>query len=56
MTNRAFDAAVVGGGPAGMLAAITAAERGRRVVLVEKNDRLGRKLRITGKRALQRDE
>lgn len=36
MTNRAFDAAVVGGGPAGMLAAITAAERGRRVVLVEK--------------------
>ena len=49
MTNRAFDAAVVGGGPAGMLAAITAAERGRRVVLVEKNDRLGRKLRITGK-------
>ncbi len=32
-----------------MMAAIVAAERGRKVLLVEKNDRLGRKLRITGK-------
>ena len=50
MTNYdAFDAIVVGGGAAGMMAAITAAERGRSVLLLEKNDRLGRKLRITGK-------
>lgn len=41
--------AVIGGGPAGMLAAATAAQRGHQVVLFEKNDRLGRKLRITGK-------
>ncbi len=40
---------VVGGGPAGMLAAITAARAGCRVRLLEKNDRLGKKLAITGK-------
>ena len=40
---------VVGGGPAGMMAAITAAENGAEVVLLEKNDRVGRKLAITGK-------
>ncbi len=44
-----FDGIVVGGGPAGMLAAITAAERGARVLLLERNDRLGKKLLITGK-------
>lgn len=49
MINKAFDAIVVGGGAAGMMAAITAAERGRSVLLIEKNDKLGRKLRITGK-------
>ncbi len=48
MTNK-FDAVVVGGGPAGMMAAITAAEYGRSVLLLDKNDNLGRKLRITGK-------
>lgn len=41
--------AVVGGGAAGMMAAIRAAENGASVVLLEPNDRLGRKLRITGK-------
>ena len=41
--------AVVGGGAAGMMAAISAAEHGADVVLFEKNDRLGKKLRITGK-------
>lgn len=46
---EARNIAVVGGGPAGMLAAATAAERGHKVVLFEKNDRLGKKLRITGK-------
>lgn len=40
---------VIGGGPAGMMAAGTAGRRGRTVVLVEKNKRLGRKLLITGK-------
>lgn len=43
------DVIVVGGGPAGMFAAITAAQRGARVLLLEKNDRLGKKLLITGK-------
>ncbi|HOM82931.1 MAG TPA: NAD(P)/FAD-dependent oxidoreductase [Armatimonadota bacterium] len=40
---------VVGGGASGMMAAGTAAERGHRVLLLEKNRSLGRKLRITGK-------
>lgn len=40
---------MIGGGAAGMLAAGTAAELGKRVVLVEKNERLGKKLYITGK-------
>lgn len=43
------DGIVIGGGPAGMFAAITAASRGQRVLLLERNDRLGRKLLITGK-------
>ncbi|MDD7647588.1 MAG: NAD(P)/FAD-dependent oxidoreductase, partial [Ruminococcus bromii] len=50
MTDKdTFDAIVVGGGAAGMMAAITAAERGKAVLLIEKNDKLGRKIRITGK-------
>ncbi len=44
-----IDVIVIGGGPAGMFAAITAAEQGSRVVLIEANDRLGKKLLITGK-------
>ncbi len=44
-----YDIVVIGGGAAGMLAAALAAERGKQVLLVEKNDRLGVKLRITGK-------
>lgn len=44
-----YDAVVIGGGAAGMLAAAIAARRGLRVLLLEKNDRLGVKLRITGK-------
>ncbi|MCL2719547.1 MAG: NAD(P)/FAD-dependent oxidoreductase [Lachnospiraceae bacterium] len=40
---------VVGGGPAGMMAAITAAEAGNQVLLIEKNEKLGKKLFITGK-------
>ncbi len=44
-----YDVIVIGGGPAGMFAAITAAEKGSRVLLLERNDRLGKKLLITGK-------
>ena len=40
---------VVGGGAAGMMAAITAAENGAQVTQLERNDRLGKKLYITGK-------
>ena len=40
---------VVGGGPAGMMAAISAAELNNDVYLIEKNNRLGKKLLITGK-------
>ncbi|MBU5306794.1 NAD(P)/FAD-dependent oxidoreductase [Clostridioides mangenotii] len=40
---------VIGGGPAGILAACTASDRGENVILIEKNHKLGRKLLITGK-------
>ncbi len=43
-----FDVVVIGGGAAGMLAAGSAAERGARVLLLERNARLGRKLGLTG--------
>ena len=45
----AVDICVIGGGPAGLFAAITAARKGSRVLLLEKNDRMGKKLLITGK-------
>ena len=44
-----YDGIVIGGGPAGMFAAITAAQQGAKVLLLERNDRLGKKLLITGK-------
>ena len=40
---------VIGGGPAGMMAAITAAEHGNEVLIIEKNATFGKKLLITGK-------
>ena len=40
---------IVGGGPAGMMAAITASQNGNEVTLIEKNEKLGKKLLITGK-------
>ena len=40
---------VIGGGPAGMMAAITAAENGNEVLIIEKMPSFGRKLLITGK-------
>ena len=44
-----YDGIVIGGGPAGMFAAITAARRGQNILLLEKKERLGKKLLITGK-------
>ena len=49
MTQNRQHIIVIGGGPAGMMAAITAAETGASVTLVERNPKLGRKLYITGK-------
>lgn len=40
---------VIGGGPAGIIAALTAAKEGNKVTLLEKNNMLGKKLLITGK-------
>jgi len=42
------DILVIGGGPSGLMASIAAAERGARVVLLDKGDKLGRKLAISG--------
>jgi len=49
MTRQAVKIAVVGGGAAGMMAAAHALSLGADVTLFEKNDRMGRKLAITGK-------
>lgn len=46
MTN---DLVIIGAGAAGLFAAVTAAQQGLRVLLLEKNDRIGKKLAITGK-------
>ncbi|HBN81186.1 MAG TPA: aminoacetone oxidase family FAD-binding enzyme [Ruminococcaceae bacterium] len=47
--TQTFDVIVAGGGAAGMMAAGTAAQNGLRTLLLEKNERPGRKLMITGK-------
>ena len=49
MTKLSADAVVVGGGAAGMMCSLVAAQRGLDVILLEPNKTLGRKLRITGK-------
>ncbi len=49
MKKSTIDVLVIGGGAAGMLASVVAARRGLRVLLLEKNERLGKKLAITGK-------
>ncbi len=46
---KSYDGVVIGGGAAGMFAAVTAAREGQRVLLLERNGRLGKKLLITGK-------
>lgn len=40
---------IIGGGPAGIISAGIASSRGKKVTLIEKNDRIGKKLFITGK-------
>ena len=47
--KKHFNIAVIGGGPSGMIAAGRAAQFGLKVVLIEKNELLGKKLLITGK-------
>ena len=44
-----MDVIVIGGGPSGMMAAISASQKGKKVLLLEKNSLLGKKLLITGK-------
>lgn len=44
-----YDCIIIGGGAAGLMAACTSARAGKKVLLFERNDRLGRKLAITGK-------
>lgn len=46
--NKHYDIIVIGGGASGMMASIIAAQQGAQVLLLEKNKRLGEKLRITG--------
>jgi predicted Rossmann fold flavoprotein len=46
--TRSFDALILGGGAAGLMCAIEAGKRGRRVALLERADRLGKKILISG--------
>src|SRR6266403_4726536 len=48
MRQDAFDAIIVGGGAAGLMCAIEAGKRGRRVAVLEHADRLGKKILISG--------
>ena len=48
-TKKMYKIIVIGGGPAGMLAAVSASENSKNVLLAEKNEKLGKKLFITGK-------
>jgi len=47
--QKHFSVAVIGGGPAGIMAAGQAASPGTKVVIIDKNHNLGRKLLLTGK-------
>ncbi len=45
---KKYDVAIIGAGPAGIMAAITASEKGKQVILIEKNPEIGRKILATG--------
>ncbi len=47
--NKKYDCIIIGGGAGGLMASITAADYGKSVLILERNDRLGKKLLITGK-------
>lgn len=49
MTSKKTDVVIVGGGAAGMMAAISAGRMGANTVLIERNEKLGKKVYITGK-------
>lgn len=49
ITKFEYDVAVIGGGPAGLMAAITSSSLGKSTLLIEKNSFCGKKLNITGK-------
>ena len=46
--KRHFDAIVLGGGAAGLMCPLTAGQRGRRVVVLEHTDRIGKTILISG--------
>jgi len=48
MNGNAYDCIVIGGGPSGLMAAVSAASHGAATLLVDKGDKLGRKLGISG--------
>ena len=48
MSEKVFDVAVIGAGAAGLMCAMEAGRRGRRVVLLEHNERVGKKIAISG--------
>lgn len=48
MAAAKFDVLIIGGGASGLMAAVVAAEAGKRVLVLEKNPTIGQKLAITG--------
>ena len=48
VVTHSFDALIVGGGAAGLMCAITAGKRGRRVAVLERAERAGKKILISG--------